>query len=83
MDKQNIIILKKRIIYRCSHSGTKEADLLFNKLIVNKIEKFDYEELVDLLKLFEEVSDQDIILILKNKKKPKQKYKKLFIKLIK
>tara|TARA_B100000686_G_C16334994_1_gene735005 strand:+ start:75 stop:329 length:255 start_codon:yes stop_codon:yes gene_type:complete len=78
MNKQNITSLKKQIYYRCSHTGTKETDLLFNKLIVKKIEKLDYEYLKQLSNLFIDLSDQEIFLILKNNKKSIKKYNKLF-----
>ena len=63
MSEDVIIKLKKQIIYRCSYTGTKETDLLYQKLIVNKIDTLSYEELNKLLTLFNEVSDTDIFLI--------------------
>ena len=81
MIEYNIKMLKKKIIYRCSYTGTKETDLLYQKLIVNKIETLSHNELYQLSTLFKEVSDTDIFLILTNKKKPNNKYINLFKKI--
>ena len=77
----NIKKLKKQIIYRCSYTGTKETDLLYQKLIVNKIDTLSHDELYKLSTLFNEVSDTDIFLILTNKTNPNNKYINLFKKL--
>jgi len=45
MSEYNIKKLKKKIIYRCSYTGTKETDLLYQKLIVNKIDTLNHNEL--------------------------------------
>ena len=81
MSKKDIINLKKRIIYRCSYTGTKETDLLYQRLIVNKIDTLNYNELYQLSTLFNEISDTDILLILTNKIKSNSKYANLFKKL--
>ena len=81
MSEYNIKKLKKQIIYRCSYTGTKETDLLYQKLIVNKIDNLAPNELYQLSNLFNEVSDTDIFLILTNKKNPNSKYANLFKKL--
>ncbi len=81
MSEYNIKKLKKQIIYRCSYSGTKETDLLYQKLIVNKINTLSHNELYQLSTLFNEVSDTDILLILTNKINPNNKYINLFKKL--
>ena len=44
-------ILKKQIIYRSMHRGTKEMDLLLGNFVKKYIDKFDTEELRDLDKL--------------------------------
>ena len=41
-------ILKKKIIYRSMHRGTKEMDLLLGKFVSKHIEKFNSQELLDL-----------------------------------
>ena len=81
MIEYNIKKLKKKIIYRCSYTGTKETDLLYQKLIVNKIDTLSHNELYQLSTLFNEVSDIDIFLILTNKLNPNNKYANLFKKL--
>ena len=81
MSEYNIKKLKKQIIYRCSYTGTKETDLLYQKLIVNKIDTLEPNELNQLSNLFKEVSDTDIFLILNNKKNPNSKYTNLFKKI--
>jgi len=81
MSEEVIKKLKKKIIYRCSYTGMKETDLLYQKLIVNKIDNLSQEELNKLLSLFSEVSDTDIFLILTNKIKSSVKYINLFKKL--
>ena len=80
---ENIEILKKKILYRCTYTGTKETDLLYKKLITNKINNFTHQELVQLSTLFIEISDADILLILTKKIKPHPNYKYLFNKLMK
>ena len=81
MSEFNIKKLKKQIIYRCSYTGTKETDLLYQKLIVKKIDTLSHNELHQLSTLFNEVSDIDIFLILTNKINPNNKYINLFKKL--
>ena len=46
-------ILKKQIIYRSSHRGTKEMDLLLGNFVKRNIDKFTNSELRDLEKLME------------------------------
>ena len=44
-------ILKKQIIYRSSHRGTKEMDLLLGNFVRKHIEELNVTELKDLAKL--------------------------------
>ena len=44
-------ILKKKIIYRSTHRGTKEMDLLLGNFVKKHIEEFNAIELEDLAKL--------------------------------
>ena len=44
-------ILKKKIIYRSTHRGTKEMDLLLGKFVKKHISKLDINELNDLADL--------------------------------
>ena len=44
-------ILKKKIIYRSTHRGTKEMDLLLGNFVKKHIDELDVTELKDLAKL--------------------------------
>ena len=44
-------ILKKKIIYRSKHRGTKELDILLGNFVKRYIEKFNDNELQELEKL--------------------------------
>ena len=44
-------ILKKQIIYRSMHRGTKEMDLLLGNFVKKHIDKLNVTELKDLAKL--------------------------------
>ena len=44
-------ILKKQIIYRATHRGAKELDILLGNFVKKYIEKFNDNELQDLEKL--------------------------------
>ena len=44
-------ILKKQIIYRATHRGTKEMDMLLGNFVKKYIEEFNDNELQDLEKL--------------------------------
>ena len=46
-------ILKKQIIYRSTHRGTKEMDLLLGNFVKKNIGKFTNSELKDLENLME------------------------------
>ena len=79
--KTNTKYLKKQIIYKCSHSGTKETDILHNKLIVNKINSFSLKELYLILELLSKNSDPENYLILTKKKNSEKKFKALINKI--
>ena len=72
--KNNISYLKKQIIYRCSHTGIKETDILYKKLIINNIKIFNSYELKLILDLLNENSDLDNFLIFTKSKKCKKEY---------
>ena len=44
-------VLKKQIIYRATHRGTKEMDILLGNFVKKYIEEFNDNELQDLEKL--------------------------------
>ncbi len=50
---KNNSILKKQIIYRSTHRGTKEMDLLLGNFVKKYIRKFSDTELNDLKNLME------------------------------
>tara|TARA_Y100000590_G_C15194001_1_gene816065 strand:- start:48 stop:302 length:255 start_codon:yes stop_codon:yes gene_type:complete len=52
-------ILKKQIIYRSLHRGSKEMDLLLGGFVKKYIDNFNDKELKDLLNLLF-ISDEDI-----------------------
>ena len=74
--------LKKIIKYRLSYSGTKETDILYNKLFLNKLDILNYEELLLLSNMFKEVPDTDLFDILTNKLEKPIQYKDLITKII-
>jgi len=51
--------LKKQIIYRSMHRGTKEMDLLLGSFVKKYVEEFNVDELKDLKKLL--FVDDDLI----------------------
>ena len=79
---EETINLKKIIRYRLSYSGTKETDILYNKMISNKLDNLSKEELFLLSNLFKDISDIEIFNILTNKSIKPLKYKDLLIKII-
>ena len=78
----NINYLEKILKYRLSYSGTKETDILYNKLILGKLNNFKNEELNLLISLFDEYSDDDIFSFLTNKDHPPIKFKSLISKIL-
>ena len=52
-------ILKKQVIYRSTHRGTKEMDLLLGSFVKKNIDKFSESEINQLEKLLE--IDDEII----------------------
>ena len=45
---ENNKFLKKKIIYRSQHRGTKEMDLLLGSFVVKYVDSFNEKELVEL-----------------------------------
>ena len=74
--------LKKEILYRCSYSGIKETDIMYDKLIIKRIDTFNYRDLALLKDIFIKYSDNEIYLILTKKKLPDKKYNNLFKKIL-
>ena len=74
--------LKKIIRYRSLYSGTKETDIIYKRIIIDKLDNLNKEELVLLSSLFNEISDNVIFNFLTKKSKPSIKYQDLINKLI-
>ena len=75
-------ILKKIIKYRISYTGMKETDIIYQKLILKKLDFFTLDELKLLSDLFNEISDVDIFNMLINKIPRTKKYKNLIDKIL-
>jgi succinate dehydrogenase flavin-adding protein (antitoxin of CptAB toxin-antitoxin module) len=81
MNKEKIN-LKKIIKYRISYSGMKETDIIYQKLIINKLDLLNQDELKLLSELFNEISDADIFSMLTNKIIKVEKFNNLIIKIL-
>ena len=64
--KKDIKNIRKKIIYRCSYSGTKDTDLLYKKIFLEKLDNFTYSDLNQILDMFQNLSDPEIFTILIN-----------------
>ena len=82
MMKQDIKNLKKQITYRCSYTGTKETDLFYKRIFLQRLDSFTYSDLNQISNLFIDLSDLDIFNILTRKNISLKKYKRLFKKLM-
>ena len=80
--KLDIKNLKKQIIYRCTYSGSKENELLYKKIFLNNLDKFNYSEINQIYIIFNNLSDPEIYNILLGKKNPPVKFINLFNKLM-
>jgi len=73
----DIDILKKRIIFRASHRGSKEMDMLMKSFTESIIDNLNPNELKILDKLVD-LNDEDLLKI-KTNKSIKDKIYKLFV----
>ncbi len=73
--------LKKIIKYRSTYSGTKETDILYEKIFIRNLDKFNQNDLNTIKSIFNFYTDDQIYQILNNKSEPNQKYKKFFNKI--
>jgi len=64
---KNFNILKKQIIYRSTHRGSKEMDLLLGKFVNMHINNLKTEDLEDLDKLMA-IDDETLYMLYFNKK---------------
>lgn len=74
--------LKKIIKYRLSYSGMKETDIIYKRLILDKLDNLSKKELETLSILFNEVADIEIFNFLTKKSEVPLKYKYLIKKII-
>ena len=74
--------LEKIIKYRLSYSGMKETDILYKRLILDKLKYLNENELKLLSNLFTEVSDVRIFNMLTSKEALIQKYENLIKKIL-
>ena len=74
--------LEKIIKYRLSYSGMKETDILYKRLILDKLKYLNENELKLLSNLFIEVSDVRIFNMLTSKEALIQKYENLIKKIL-
>ena len=73
-------ILKKQIVYRSTHRGSKEMDILlgnFVKIYINKLNYNDLEDLKNLLLIEDEIIYEWYFKKIYNKKIPDNKVSKL------
>ena len=74
-------IRKKEILFKCTHRGTKELDILLGNYVSNHINELKSKEL-DYLDVILNFNDMDLFKILTKKKKINEKMNKFFVKKI-
>ena len=72
---------KRKILFKCTHRGTKELDILLGNYVLKYINILKPREL-DYLEVILDFNDIDLFKILTNKKKIDNKMNKLFVKKI-
>ena len=72
---------KKKILFKCTHRGTKELDILLGNYVSNHINELKSKEL-DYLDIILRFNDMDLFKILTKKKKINEKMNKFFVKKI-
>lgn len=77
----NLSLRKKKILFKCTHSGTKELDILLGSYVSHHINLLKSKEL-DYLDVVLSFSDLDLFKILTKKKKINEKMNKFFVKKI-
>ena len=80
--KKKIINLKKLIKYRLSYTGIKETDILYQRIILTKLDTLNYNEILLLSGMLLDLSDIEIFNILTFKSKKPLKYRDLLDKFI-
>ena len=74
-------VRKKKILFKCTHRGTKELDTLLGNYVSNHINKLKSKEL-DYLDVILDFNDIDLFKILTKKKRINEKMNKFFVKKI-
>ena len=74
-------IRKKKILFLCTHRGTKELDILLGNYVFKHINILKSKEL-DYLDIILDFNDNDLFQILTKKKEINKKMNKIFIKKI-
>ena len=77
----NLPLRRKKILFKCTHRGTKELDILLGNFVSNHINLLKPKEL-DYLEVILGFNDIDLYKILTNKKEIDKKMNKLFLKKI-
>ena len=77
----NLQVRRKKILFKCTHRGTKELDILLGNFVSNHINLLKPKEL-DYLEVILGFNDVDLYKILTNKKEIDKKMNKLFLKKI-
>ena len=72
---------KKKILFKCTHRGTKELDILLGNYVSNHINVLKSKEL-DYLDIILHFNDMDLFKILTKKKEISKKMNKFFVKKI-
>ena len=72
---------KKKILFKCTHRGTKELDILLGNYVSNHINELKSKEL-DYLDVILDFNDMDLFKILTKKKEISKKMNKFFVKKI-
>ena len=77
----NLLLRRKKILFKCTHRGTKELDILLGNFVSKHINLLKSKEL-DYLEVILGFNDIDLYKILTNKKEIDKKMNKLFLKKI-
>ena len=77
----NLSLRKKKILFKCTHRGTKELDILLGNFVSKHIDLLKSKEL-NYLEIILSFNDIDLYKILINKKEIDKKMNKLFVKKI-
>ena len=77
----NLSLRRKKILFKCTHRGTKELDILLGNFVSKHIDLLKSKEL-NYLEIILSFNDIDLYQILTNKKEIDKKMNKLFVKKI-